>query len=313
MVCVRMPKKTDLVTALIANESNPKTFLRRQRQHEELEHERKLAEIRAGSQRSVLPATVTERPPLHPLTKEGIEKLLHRVDQRHWALLAEMRVSKFIPLDIPVPPSMPEHLLNQIEWYASMLFKEEADQYEQFRSNEAYSGWLLRLVERVIARVQGALSRLEEGDPKTLLMGYHGLEPPEIEQSVRVMLLEIVQSYERGDSGVLKSLAQTHPQPETKQAKESPRETLRSEEDEPKLPGELIRLLAEARWKTEDIAEKIGIDPRNVYRHLSSETAPSLKNIGRYEAVLSKHLGRRVTLPTPVKRQRVSKTSVKRP
>lgn len=48
---------------------------------------------------------------------------------------------------------------------------------------------------------------------------------------------------------------------------------------------ELRRLLTEARWTAEIIAEKIGISPRNVYRHLSSETKPSLTNVAAYETV----------------------------
>lgn len=76
--------------------------------------------------------------------------------------------------------------------------------------------------------------------------------------------------------------------------------------------GELSRLLVEARWKPEDIAEKIGIDPRNVYRHLSSETVPTITNIGNYETALTTRLGRTVKLPTPPERQRVSRTSARR-
>jgi hypothetical protein len=79
-----------------------------------------------------------------------------------------------------------------------------------------------------------------------------------------------------------------------------------------KLAEELKKLLTEARWTAEQIADKVDIGPRNVYRHLAGDTAPSLKNIGAYEAVLSKQLGRKVVLPTPVKRQNVSKTSSKR-
>jgi hypothetical protein len=78
----------------------------------------------------------------------------------------------------------------------------------------------------------------------------------------------------------------------------------------PRLANDLKCLLDEARLRPEDIAEKIGIDPRNVYRHLSGETVPSLVNVDNYEKALSNRLGRKVKLPTPLKRKRVSKTSV---
>jgi len=75
---------------------------------------------------------------------------------------------------------------------------------------------------------------------------------------------------------------------------------------------ELRRLLNEARLKPERIAEEIRIQPRNVYRHLSGENAPSLTHVGKYEEVLTRALGRKITLPTPDRRQNASKTSSKR-
>lgn len=57
---------------------------------------------------------------------------------------------------------------------------------------------------------------------------------------------------------------------------------------------ELKRLLEEARTRPEDIAEEVGIQPRNVYRHLAGETSPSIANVGRYERALSKRIGRKV-------------------
>jgi hypothetical protein len=64
----------------------------------------------------------------------------------------------------------------------------------------------------------------------------------------------------------------------------------------------LRSLLDEARWTSEMVAEKVGIDPRNVYRHLSEDTMPTKANVGKYEEVLSKQLNRKVILPTPEKR-----------
>lgn len=71
----------------------------------------------------------------------------------------------------------------------------------------------------------------------------------------------------------------------------------------PSLGDELRRLLTEARIRPEDIAEEIGIEPRNVYRHLAGTTHPSLVNIGKYEKALSRHLRKPVHLPTSVKRR----------
>ena len=69
------------------------------------------------------------------------------------------------------------------------------------------------------------------------------------------------------------------------------------------IGGVLRQLLDESRLRPEDIAEDIGIQARNVYRHLAGETVPSLVNVGKYERALSKRLGRPVKLPIPLKRQ----------
>ena len=74
------------------------------------------------------------------------------------------------------------------------------------------------------------------------------------------------------------------------------------------IGAQIKAYILEARLRPEDIAEEIGIQPRNVYRHLSGETLPTLSNIGKYESALSKHLKRTVKLPTPAN----VRTSVKR-
>ena len=91
-----------------------------------------------------------------------------------------------------------------------------------------------------------------------------------------------------------------------------PSNTGTQDQEPPSIGAELRRLLDEARLRPEDIAEEIEIEARNVYRHLAGATVPSLVNVGKYEKALTMHLGRLVKLPTPVKRQNVSKTSAKR-
>jgi hypothetical protein len=136
--------------------------------------------------------------------------LLHKVDEQHWPLLTAMRVKNFHPLDTPVPPQTPEHLRNQIHWYASDLFKTEADQYEQFRSDVRYGAWLSNLADRTRTRVMKALEKLESSDPlakmigvtgsRGLILGYHGLTTQGVEEELRIMLLELRGQYERGTS-----------------------------------------------------------------------------------------------------------------
>ena len=133
--------------------------------------------------------------------------LLHKADERHWPSIAAMRVKDCYPIDTPVPPPAPEHLRNQIHWYASDLFKTEADQYEQFRTDVRYGGWLSSLADRTRTRVMKALDKLESSNSLAntfgnlgLILGYHGLTTQGIEQELRTLLLELRGQYESGVS-----------------------------------------------------------------------------------------------------------------
>jgi hypothetical protein len=87
------------------------------------------------------------------------------------------------------------------------------------------------------------------------------------------------------------------------------------EEDVPapsEFASELKKRMIEARLTAEALADKVNIDCRTVYRHLSGAMSPSPTTLGVYEAVLSRLLKQTITLPTPVRRQKSTKTSGKR-
>jgi hypothetical protein len=132
---------------------------------------------------------------------------LHKVDERHWPQITAMRVKNYHPPDTPVPPQAPEHLRQQIHWYASMLFKTEADQYDQFRGDARYADWLSNLAERTRARVMKNLDKLENSGTNplesliglrgALILGYHGLTAPGVEAELRTTLADLCDQYER--------------------------------------------------------------------------------------------------------------------
>jgi hypothetical protein len=107
-----------------------------------------------------------ERPPLHPIAREQIDVLLYKVDERHWPGIAAFKEPLFYPLSVPVLPPRPLQFTNYLQVYASVLFKTEADQYDQFRKEEQYPAWLSRLADRVIVRVLDAVDKVEAGNPK---------------------------------------------------------------------------------------------------------------------------------------------------
>jgi hypothetical protein len=140
--------------------------------------------------------------------REQIDMLLHKVDERHWPQITAMRVKSYYPADTPVPPQSPEHLRQEIHWYASMLFKTEADQYDQFRSDARYPKWLSNLALRTTARVMKNLEKLESSGTNpleslmglhgALILGYHGLTTQQVEDELRTTLAELCDQYERG-------------------------------------------------------------------------------------------------------------------
>lgn len=273
----------------------------------------------------------SERPPLHGYTCERIDSELYEVDKRHWPRITAMRVKRHHSVDEPVPPQKPEHLLLEIRLYAEALFKAEADHYYDFHNDPGYREWLYRLQDRVKARAMKSLDTLESGGTNILehvmgiqgglILGYHGLTIPGVEAELQTMLVELCDQYERGiapgkTSVTVKGSAAQVPTPESPpliMAKAAALNATPGKQEttmQPRLSEALDRLLNEARWKPELIAEKVGINPRNVYRHLSGETLPTLSHVGLYESALSKELGRKVKLPTPAKRPRASKMPV---
>jgi DNA-binding transcriptional ArsR family regulator len=248
-----------------------------------------------------------ERPPLHPIVCEQIDVLLHKVDERHWPQIAAMRVKNYYPLDTPVPPQAPEHLRNQIHWYATDLFKTEADQYEQFRSDVRYGGWLSNLSDRTRERVMKALDRLESSDPlakmigvtgsRGLILGYHGLTTQGVEEELRIMLLELRGQYERGTAPGQTSAADVLPPPQVQA--ESPK---LSEPSRESLAEQIKRLKDECDITAEEIAEALGVVPRSIFKHLSGKAVPRRGHLVAYERLFTDRLGRSVTLQKVKKR-----------
>lgn len=237
------------------------------------------------------------RPPLHAITCEQIDQLLHRVDQQHWPNIVAFRAKRRYPLDEPIPPLTPEHLMSAIRWYASMLYKSEADQYEQFRSDSQYPVWLSRLSDRMIGRVMKALDQLDGADPDALLLSYHGLRKDQIETELKKFLWDIGKQYELGTAPGQRGTGA----PETI----APIQMGLSRADTPAqgtLGNQIESLIAECEFTKEHVAELLGVDVRQVYRHCAGQTVPRRSHIAIYQNLFSKKLGKTIILSTSVKR-----------
>jgi DNA-binding XRE family transcriptional regulator len=238
-----------------------------------------------------------DRPPLDPITYEQIRELLYKVDQRLWPMIADFRVPRFIPLSTPVPPQRPLQLIRNLQSYASMLFKTEADQYEQFRDDGRYPAWLRGLGERVLARVLEAFERIEQGDANFTL-SYHGIAHPTMISELRKILGDLVYLYTWKDSAERTPAESFAPNPTLAVGKEEA-----SDNGEP-IAAQIKRLQAECDITAADMAEALEVDERSIYRHLAGKAKPRRKQIKAYEKLFSKLLQRSVTLRTSAKRHR---------
>ena len=209
----------------------------------------------------------------------------------------------------PLPPKRPLELSLWIGQYAQSLFYVEASKYPPLDPN--FCHWLTRLAIRLEERVMRIIGEIEKASLFNSLT-YHGLAGEQIRKVARKALHQKMQEWPQFKGAIIEVKPPKNPR-DAEPKSESLATALEGDPiPERNLSEELAHLLTDARWKPEDIAEKVGIDPRNVYRHLASDTVPTITNIGNYEAALSKRLGRIVTLPTPAKRQRASKTPAKR-
>jgi DNA-binding XRE family transcriptional regulator len=250
-----------------------------------------------------------ERPPLDRRVFEKIEIMQHVVDQQHWPILAGFQVDAAKKRNPPLPlPKTPMNLLGELQAYASMLFKREADQYGEFRRNPNYAAWLGFVEQRVIARVLRTIAAIEEASrPATL--GYHGLTDDEIMEGLGKVLFEVRNSYlwtvpasEPPQVSILTIDATEVGRKPSAGISSPTRETA----DFARIPtmGEQLKALREeGRLTAEELAEKINVEPRSVYRHLNGSTMPRPRQIAAYEAFFSKRLGRAIRFKTSVERQ----------
>ncbi|MBS1798450.1 MAG: hypothetical protein JSS95_01355 [Acidobacteria bacterium] len=203
--------------ALLKDKISGDSALRRQKREEELEHERKLAAISKESTRAAAGIDITsgspllimaaaaacrlqeadeigERPPLPRIVCDQIDLMLYKVDQEHYRNLSGMQVPHETPAGKPRPPKMPAQLLNQLQWYASVLFTREVQQYGSVRKDARYETWLKRLADRIVARVVNAVYEVDKGS-STESLKYHGLTHDEMVAGLRETLSALVGKY----------------------------------------------------------------------------------------------------------------------
>ena len=148
----------------------------------------------AAARREQQDKGIEERPPLPRILCDQIDLMLYKVDEQHYRNLAGMQVPHEIPPGQPRPPRMPAQLLNQLQWYASVLFTREVEQYGSVRTDARYKVWLSRLADRIVARVVDAVDQVDKGS-KTASLRYHGLSQDEMVAGLKETLYALVDKY----------------------------------------------------------------------------------------------------------------------
>ncbi len=230
-----------------------------------------------------------DRPPLPAIMYELIEDQLRKIDERHEQSLMAFSVNPAVAPGKRAPAKQPRKLMNALEVYAGNLFVAEVAQYGEFKRDEFYSRWLIRLKDRIIARIFETIALVEQRPDVQL--SYHGLTDDEVRSGLNSLLMRAANEY----SWKAAQESQALPQPD--QSATAPNPT------GPPLSGQLRALQDEARLTAEQIAESLDIDPRSVFRHLGGQAVPRRKQIAAYERLFTEKLGRNIKLEMSVKRQ----------
>lgn len=130
---------------------------------------------------------MSDRPPLHPIALEQLERAAKKIDADYWRVLKALQVDYHGPETLS-PAKTPELLLNQLQMYAGKLFRLEEPNYP--KSSSSYGLWLAALAERITARV---LRTVEEVDADSIAkLNYHGLAMDKVRKTLEASLADAV-------------------------------------------------------------------------------------------------------------------------
>jgi hypothetical protein len=217
----------------------------------------------------------------------------------------------------PRPPKLTARFYLILANYANELFHTEANEYPRYPPSGYFPNWLRNLAQRLEAHVIAVVKDVEASDSEKSF-SYHGVVEKEMRSNIRQRLHAEIESrynvkYLTSALEVLVEILEplaTPPTPYDALVRRTPQKVVAPTPPQTVAPTaapifgtELRRLLEEAEWKPEDIAEKIGIDSRTVYRHLNGSVFPTPKTRWAYQGALRERLKKKVVLPKSSKRQ----------
>lgn len=134
---------------------------------------------------------MSDRPPLHPIALEQLERAAKKIDADYWHVLKALQVDYRGPKTLS-PPKTPQLLLNHLQMYAGGLFRLEELNYP--KDSSSYGLWLAALAERIIARVIQTVNEVE-ASPEDARLAYHGLGMNEMRTGLRSFLSVVISEY----------------------------------------------------------------------------------------------------------------------
>jgi hypothetical protein len=246
----------------------------------------------------------SDRPIISPWDAEELEVTLHKIEERHWIQLSDLQVGG-TRQDIsvlanlagksshpkPPPPKQPLRLENTLGFYAQQLFEAEAAEYP---NEPQLEHWLLKLAERVCDRVMRGIKAVEAAGHPWKTLAHHGLSDEQMRTSVG-------ESLEQAAAKCLEKKRALPPPKKQPSPPAMPIKSIAPASTISPVKEQLLLLIEETRLTRDQVAEDIGIDLRNHYRHLSGNVIPGKKMVLRYEQYFSKKLARPVRISLPSK------------
>lgn len=220
------------------------------------------------------------KPPLGDAVYEEISAAQYAVEKTYWEQLQHLLV---LPAGaylanaltgVPIPPKQPIRLGEILKGYARALFDAEAGRYPV--DNPDLEMQLENLAERTeIRTIQTSFQGTWAGS-----LTYHATA-----ETMQEKVHEAIEAH-----------IQTYLHPRIEQAAIVEKQLSPKPATGETVATQISRLREECRLTIEELAERIGIEPRSIQRHESGACLPYTRHLRVYEREFSKLLNRQVVI-----------------
>jgi hypothetical protein len=178
--------------------------------------------------------------------------------------------------------------MGEIREYATVLFKLEADQYEELHNTGHYADWLFRLADRVVGIVLKALERLNDGGPSVMLLEFHGLSLSVIAQELKELLQETAHHYQMGTVQVQNPLPLPDPKISNTSSSEGPATDATPVGNRERIDGFILKMAKSGlKIKRNDIWHAAGYKDRTEFERFQRDERRNQTALSNFNRILS--------------------------